>query len=61
MTHFEGEIHLSFGMTTQEEEEQIINFFKSNGREKDVVLYSCTSGYPVAFNDICLLELSPYS
>ena len=56
--YFEGEIHLSFGMTTQEEEEQIINFFKSNGREKDVVLYSCTSGYPVAFNDICLLELS---
>ena len=45
-------------MTTQEEEEQIINFFKSNAREKDVVLYSCTSGYPVAFNDICLLELS---
>ena len=56
--HFVGEIHLSFGMTTQEEEEKIINFFKSNGREKDVVLYSCTSGYPVAFNDICLLELS---
>ena len=56
--HFEGEIHLSFGMTTQDEEDQIINFFKSNGREKDVVIYSCTSGYPVAFNDICLLELS---
>ncbi len=54
---FEGEIHLSFGMTTQEEEIEIINFFKSKGREKDVVIYSCTSGYPVAFQDICLLEL----
>jgi len=44
-------------MTTQEEEIEIINFFKSKRRERDLVLYSCTSGYPVAFKDICLLEL----
>jgi len=55
---FRGEIHLSFGMTTKEEEVQIIDFFESKDRAKDVVLYSCTSGYPVAFNDICLLELT---
>jgi len=29
--NFEGEIHLSFGMTTGEEEEQIVSFFE----EKD--------------------------
>ena len=29
--NFEGEIHLSFGMTTREEEEQIVSFFE----EKD--------------------------
>ena len=55
--HFGGEIHLSFGMTTKEEEEEIITFFERNGRAKDIVLYNCTSGYPVPFKDICLLEL----
>jgi N-acetylneuraminate synthase len=54
---FEGEIHLSFGMTTKEEEEYIISFFESKGRNKDLVIYCCTSGYPVPFEDICLLEL----
>ena len=56
--NFGGEIHLSFGMTTKEEEEEIVNFFESNGRAKDVVLYNCTSGYPVPFEDICLLEIT---
>lgn len=56
--NFGGEIHLSFGMTTKEEEEEIVSFFEQNGRAKDVVLYNCTSGYPVPFEDICLLELT---
>ena len=54
---FGGEIHLSFGMTTREEEEQIILFFEEKKRNKDLVIYDCTSGYPVPFEDICLLEL----
>ena len=54
---YSGEVHLSFGMTTHEEEEQIITFFEKRGRAKDLVVYSCTSGYPVAFEDICLYEL----
>lgn len=53
-----GEIHLSVGMTTHAEEEAIIARFESHGRNKDLVLYSCTSGYPVAFEDICLLEIT---
>lgn len=53
-----GEIHLSVGMTTHAEEEAIINRFENHGRSKDLVLYSCTSGYPVAFEDICLLEIT---
>lgn len=56
--NFDGEIHLSFGMTTKEEEEEIVRFFEKNGRAKDVVLYNCTSGYPVPFEDICLLEIT---
>src|SRR5690606_7922777 len=55
--NYEGEIHLSFGMTTQEEEEKIVSFFESKQRAKDLVLYSCTSGYPVPFEDISLLEI----
>jgi len=46
------------GMTTHKEEEELISFFESKGRAKDLVLYSCTSGYPVAFEDICLLEIT---
>lgn len=56
--NYEGEIQLSFGMTTKEEEEQIVHLFEKNGRAKDLILYNCTSGYPVPFKDISLLEIS---
>lgn len=56
--HFKGEIHLSFGMTTKEEEHEIVDFFTRNNRNQDLVIYSCTSGYPVPFEDICLLEVN---
>lgn len=55
---YDGEIHLSFGMTTHEEEEAIVRFFEQRGRAGDLVIYSCTSGYPVAFEDICLGEIT---
>lgn len=56
--HYEGEIQLSFGMTTHEEEEQIVQLFEKNGRAKDLILFSCTSGYPVPFKDVALLEIT---
>ncbi len=55
--NFAGEIHLSFGMTTHAEEEKIIKFFIDKNRNKDLVIYGCTSGYPVPPKDICLLEI----
>ena len=55
--HYDGDIHLSLGMTTRGEEKQIIDFFDKNARMKDLVLYHCTSGYPVAPCDINLLEI----
>lgn len=55
---YQGEIHVSLGMTTKEEEERIVQFFVDKGRAKDVVLYACTSGYPVAFDELCLLEIT---
>ena len=56
--NYEGEIHLSFGMTTHAEEAEILALFEKNNRAKDLVLYNCTSGYPVPFKDICLLEIN---
>lgn len=55
---YSGEIHLSFGMTTHEEEEQVVSKVEANGAADRLVVYSCTSGYPVAFEDICLYEIS---
>ena len=55
--NYKGEIHLSTGMTTQEEVTKIVEFFESKGRNKDLVLYACTSGYPVPVEDVCLLEI----
>ena len=56
--NYKGEIQLSFGMTTHEEEEQVVQLFEKNDRAKDLILYNCTSGYPVPFKDICLLEIN---
>lgn len=53
-----GEVHVSFGMTTQEEEKKVVDFFReTNQAVSRLVIYSCTSGYPVDFDDICLLEI----
>lgn len=56
--NYAGEIHVSLGMTTHDEEEELIRLFEEKGRNKDLVLYACTSGYPVAFEDICLCEIT---
>ncbi len=54
---YSGGIHLSLGMTTRTEEEQIVAFLDGRGRVGDVVLYACTSGYPVPFDQLALLEI----
>jgi N-acetylneuraminate synthase len=54
---FKGKIHLSLGMTSKKEEEKIINFFLKKKRSKSLILYACTSAYPVPIEDTCLLEI----
>ena len=56
--NYQGEIHISTGMTTKSEIETIVQFFEEKGRNKDLVIYNCTSGYPVPFEDVCLLDIS---
>jgi len=55
--NFEGDIHVSTGMTTKKEIEDLVCFFESKKKNENLVLYSCTSGYPVSFKDVCLLEI----
>jgi len=56
--NYSGEIHISTGMTTKEEIEELVQFFIDKRRNEDLVVYNCTSGYPVPFEDVCLLEIS---
>ncbi|WP_068088770.1 N-acetylneuraminate synthase family protein [Polycladidibacter stylochi] len=56
--NYDGEIHVSTGMTTKDEIDRMIKFYEDRGRAKDLVVYACTSGYPVAFEDICLYEIT---
>ncbi len=56
--NYEGEIHISTGMTNYNEIETLINFFEEQKRNQDLVLYNCTSGYPVPYENVCLLELT---
>jgi len=55
--HYPGDLHVSLGMTTHEEEKQVIQLFEAHGRLQNLVLYHCISGYPVPPRDICLLEI----
>jgi sialic acid synthase len=56
--NYQGEIHISTGMTTKNEIDDLVSFFKKHNRNKDLVLYNCTSGYPVPFEDVCLLDIN---
>lgn len=55
--NYAGEIHVSTGMSTGREIADLVEFYEERGRAKDLVVYSCTSGYPVAFEDVCLFEI----
>ena len=55
---YKGDVHVSFGMTTKNEQEKLVSFFEEKGEALDrLIIYSCTSGYPVPFNSVCLLEI----
>jgi sialic acid synthase len=56
--HFDGQIHISLGMTTADEEKAILEVCRTHDRTSDVVLYACTSGYPIEASDAYLLEIT---
>jgi sialic acid synthase len=56
---YEGQVQLSIGMTTKEEVKEIVSFFeKTNQAKNRLLIYSCTSGYPVPAEDVALLEIN---
>ena len=56
---FKGQVQLSIGMTTKEEVEEIVLFFEEAGQAKTrLLIYSCTSGYPVPAKNVALLEIN---
>jgi sialic acid synthase SpsE len=56
---YQGQVQASLGMTTREEERRLVEFFEETGAARErLILYACTSGYPVPFEDVCLLEVT---
>lgn len=58
LKHYNGDIQLSLGMTTPEEEEHIVALFEEYHREDNLILLSCTSGYPVPSELVYLYEIT---
>jgi N-acetylneuraminate synthase len=57
LENYKGEIHISLGMTTDQERENIINLIESYKRGDSVILYHCVSSYPVNAEHLYLLEI----
>ncbi|MHA6247040.1 N-acetylneuraminate synthase family protein [Pontibacter sp. CAU 1760] len=54
---YEGEIHISLGMTFENELVDILQLFEEASTLQRLVLYACTSGYPIPFEEVHLLEI----
>jgi N-acetylneuraminate synthase len=54
---YAGDLHISLGMTARAEIIRLMSYLKSLDVCHRVVLYACTSGYPVDAPDVYLLEL----
>jgi len=54
---YAGDLHVPLGMTTPEEVAQIVGVLREERALDRTVLYACTSGYPVPFDQLCLLEI----
>lgn len=52
--NYDGELHVSLGMTTRNEEEKIVETIRN---KKNTVLYACVSAYPTPDDKLSLLEI----
>lgn len=55
---YKGDVHVSTGMSSRTEIEAVVTFFEERqAAQNRLILYNCTSGYPVPSKDVCLLEI----
>ena len=54
---YPGDLHISLGMTSRRETERIVALLEGLGAAGRTVLYACTSGYPIAAEEACMLEV----
>jgi len=54
---YNGDVHISLGMSTDEEKKNLYDFISSSLVGDRVVLYHCTSEYPCLFEHLYLLEI----
>ena len=52
-----GPLHISLGMTTRAEADELVEFLTGKGAAERTTLYHCTSDYPVRTEDVRLDEL----
>jgi len=52
-----GELHISLGMTTRAETDELVRFLTAHGAMERTVLYHCVSDYPVRPEDVRLDEI----
>ena len=55
---YSGDVQISFGMTTHQEERAIVSYFEEKDQANQrLIIFACTSGYPVPFESAALLEI----
>ncbi len=59
--NFENDIHISLGMTTQSEIQEIYIQTEKYSKNMNTVFYHCTSDYPASYADLNLLEITELS
>lgn len=58
LDEYDGDIHISLGMTTEKERDDLSQFLSSPSYIRDrIVVYHCTSEYPCPFEHLYLLEI----
>ena len=55
---YSGLVQISFCMTTHQEERAIVKYFEEKDQANQrLIIFACTSGYPVPFENAALLEI----
>lgn len=54
---YEGDIHISTGMTLQGEKQELVMSLSELGIQDRTIIYHCTSEYPCPFEHLYLLEI----